>query len=65
MPVQERNLHRDELATADELFLAGTTIEVLPIVQADGHSVGGGQRGPITRRLQEAFQEAVRQFVEA
>ncbi len=63
VPVQERNLHRDELATADELFLAGTTIEVLPITQADGRPVGGGQRGPITRRLQEAFQEAVRQFV--
>jgi D-alanine transaminase len=64
VPVQERSLHRDELATSDELFLAGTTIEVLPIVQADGRTVGGGQRGPVTRRLQEAYQEAVRQFVE-
>jgi D-alanine transaminase len=65
VPVQERNLHREELATAEELFLAGTTIEVLPIVQADGRSVGAGQRGPITWRLQEAYQEALRQFVEA
>jgi D-alanine transaminase len=63
VPVLERSLHRDELASADELFLAGTTIEVMPIVQVDGRTVGGGQRGPVTRRLQEAYQGAVGEFV--
>jgi D-alanine transaminase len=56
--VCERNLRRDELPMVEELFLSGTTAEVLPVVRVDGRRIGDGKPGPITRRLQALFQDA-------
>lgn len=63
IPLREQNLHRDELGTVTELFLTGTTVEVLPIVKANDHTIGDGKPGPVTRRLQEAYRAAVGAFV--
>jgi D-alanine transaminase len=65
IPVQERNLTRTELERIDELFLSGTTIEVLPITRLDGKPVGDGKPGPVTRRLQAAYQAEVVRFLAA
>jgi D-alanine transaminase len=59
VPVTERRLRRDELGDVQELFLTGTTSEVLPVTRVDGRQVGDGQPGPIARRLQEAFRGVV------
>jgi D-alanine transaminase len=61
--VVERNLHRKELDEVDELFLVGTTCEVLPIVKVDGKAVRSGQPGPVTRRLQAIYTENVNAFL--
>jgi D-alanine transaminase len=63
IPVVERYLRREELLEADELFLVGTTCEVLPIVTVDGKKVKGGEPGPLTRRLQAIYTESVRAFL--
>jgi D-alanine transaminase len=63
VPVQERLLRRDELPEVAELFLSGTTTEVLPVVRVDGKPVGDGTPGPVTRRLQEAYGDAVRAWL--
>ena len=47
----------DRLLDADELFLSGTTTEIMPIVRVDGSEVGDGRPGPITRRIQERYRE--------
>jgi D-alanine transaminase len=60
LPVEERHVMREELPQAEELFLTGTTAEVLPIVTVDNRKVGEGKPGPITRKLQAAFRELVR-----
>ena len=59
----EGALRRDELEAVEELFLAGTTMEVMPVVRVDGKMVCGGKPGPVTRKLQEAYREAVRAFL--
>jgi len=51
IPVQERLFKTDELYGADEVFLSGTTTEVLPIVKIDNRTISQGTRGPITRQL--------------
>jgi D-alanine transaminase len=61
--VAETNLHRDELPRAQELFLTGTSAEVLPITRVDGVPVASGAPGPITRKLQEAYSNAIRVFI--
>jgi len=59
IPVVERDLTRDELYTADELFLTGTAAEVTPIREVDRRPVGDGRRGPVTKTLQTAFFDVV------
>jgi D-alanine transaminase len=61
--VVERYLRREELLDADELFLLGTTCEVLPIVTVDGKKVRSGEPGPLTRRLQAVYTENVKVFL--
>jgi D-alanine transaminase len=63
IPLREQNLHRDDLATVTELFLTGTTVEVLPLVKVSGQTIGDGKPGLVARRLQEAYRSAVAAFV--
>ena len=53
--VREEAVARDELYTADEVFLTGTAAEITPVRDIDHRKVGRGEAGPITRRLQESF----------
>ena len=53
--VIERDLPREYLYLADEVFMCGTAAEVTPIRAVDGKQVGAGKAGPVTRRLQELF----------
>jgi D-alanine transaminase len=55
IPSDERPIHVEELARADELFFTGTTGEVRPCVKVDGRHVGKGGVGPVTRALSEGF----------
>src|SRR5690606_34373579 len=48
--IVEEALRGGELDRADELCIASTTIEVLPVVSVDGRPVGGGKPGPGARR---------------
>jgi D-alanine transaminase len=49
--IEERFIPVDRLYCADEVFLTGTTLEVLGVVQIDGKTIGSGQPGPITKAL--------------
>jgi len=53
--VREGRIPQAELARVSELFLSGTTTEVMPIVKLDDTIIGDGRPGPITRKLQEAY----------
>lgn len=55
LPVQERFVSQVDLYEADEVFLTGTTVEVLAVVRIDGKVIGSGQPGPITQRLAASF----------
>ncbi len=58
--VREEPLARDELYTADEVFLTGTAAEITPVRDIDHRRIGRGEAGPVTRRLQESFFSVVR-----
>jgi branched-chain amino acid aminotransferase len=59
LEVREDPIPREMLYVADELFFCGTAAEITPVRSVDGIVVGGGKRGPITARLQEAFFDIV------
>jgi len=59
LPVQERFVSQADLYDADEVFLSGTTVEVLAVVRIDGKIIGDGRPGPITQRLAGRFTSRV------
>lgn len=63
IPVREQLLKKSDLDRVSELFLTGTTSEVLPIVRVDGAAIGSGKPGDVARRLQDAYRQAVSEFV--
>ncbi len=60
IPVREDIFSRDELYLAEEAFLTGTAAEVTPIREVDTRTIGAGQPGPITQKLQAAFFDIVK-----
>ncbi len=58
--VREEPVARDELYTADEVFLTGTAAEITPVRDIDHRKIGRGEAGPVTRRLQESFFSVVK-----
>ena len=58
--VVERLFTRDELYTADEIFLCGTAAEVTPVREVDHRRVGTGQPGEVSKRISNAFFGVVR-----
>jgi len=58
---RERSLGRVDLFGADEVFLTGTGVGIVPVRSLDGRPVGGDAPGPVTEKLQQAFAELVRQ----
>ncbi|TMQ59997.1 MAG: branched-chain amino acid transaminase, partial [Candidatus Eisenbacteria bacterium] len=57
IPVREEVMPREILYAADELFYAGTAVEVSAISSVDRIAVGKGERGPVTKRIQDSFFE--------
>lgn len=57
IPAEASPIFLDELSRAGELFITGTTFEVMPVVRADGRAVGDGKPGPVTRRLYALFRD--------
>lgn len=60
LPIQERQITRDEVYLADEAFFTGTAAEVTPIRELDGRAIGSGRRGPVTEQLQARYMDQVR-----
>lgn len=58
--IEERLFTPDEAYAADEAFLTSASNFVLPIVEIDGKRVGGGQPGPVVRKLREIYLDEAR-----
>lgn len=54
---EERNIAREELYLADEVFLTGTAAEIVPVREIDDREVG--EPGEITRTVQERYEDAI------
>ncbi len=53
--MREAVLRDDDLMNADEVFITSTTRGVVPATRIDGHIVGNGVPGPVTRALGAAY----------
>ena len=57
--VIERQIARTELYMAEEIFLTGTAAEIVPVINIDGHAVGNGKEGPLTKSIREMYAKIV------
>lgn len=57
--VEEGEVRPEDLFSADEAFITSSIREVMPVVSADGRTIGAGTPGPVTKRLHEGYLRAV------
>lgn len=57
--VAEKNITRDDLYEADEVFFTGTAAEVLAITKIDNHIIATGEMGNITEKIQQRYNDIV------
>ncbi|MFH1371249.1 MAG: aminotransferase class IV [Planctomycetota bacterium] len=57
LDVEERPLHIEEAAKAEELFIAVTTKDIVPVVKFDGQAIGDSRPGKLTKQLIEEFKK--------
>jgi len=58
LAVVQRDVHRSELLTADEVFLTGTGCEIAPVSEIDGRVFG--EAGPVSRQIRQIYHDAAR-----
>lgn len=56
---RECNFSLTEVYDANEAFCTGTFAGLIPVVAVDGRTIGDGERGSVTRRVQELYIERV------
>jgi D-alanine transaminase len=56
--LREEAVTESDLRAADEMFITGTTTEVVPVVKLDRVPVGAGTPGPITLQIQQLYRAA-------
>ncbi|WP_279356469.1 D-amino-acid transaminase [Methylobacterium indicum] len=60
LTVEERAFTVAEAEAAAEAFFTSASAFVMPVIEIDGKRVGGGQPGPMTRRLRDLYLEMAR-----
>ncbi len=59
--LNQADISRAEAYGASEIMFVATTLKALPIIEFDGHPIGGGEPGPVVRRLREALEQDMRE----
>jgi D-alanine transaminase len=52
LPTREDAFGESDIPRLEELFIVGTTTDVMPVVRVDANAVGDGKPGPVARRMQ-------------
>lgn len=55
----ERMMRIEDVLHADEVFLTGTAAEVIGVSRIDGHVIGNGEVGPVSKALEAEFRRRV------
>lgn len=53
---QEKDISEEEIFSAQEVILMGTTLDVLPVTEYEGKKISDGKVGPIARELLKRYQ---------
>jgi len=59
LPLEERVIDIELLLSAQEVFLTGSVLEIMPVTAIEKHTVGDGRPGAVTRRLMDLYKHLV------
>ncbi len=59
MEVQERLFKQDEIETAEEIFLTGTAMEIMPVYKINDTLIGTGKVGEKTKKIMESYKKHI------
>ncbi|HUN62188.1 MAG TPA: aminotransferase class IV [Candidatus Sulfotelmatobacter sp.] len=62
--IVEQTMRLEDLYSADEVFVTSTNRNVIGAKEIAGHTIGDGTTGPITKKLDEAFEAYINEYVE-
>ena len=57
--VEETDITRTELYTADEVWMTGTAAEISPVTVIDNREIGDGKVGKVAMAIKERFMDIV------
>lgn len=60
IPTEIRDISKDELYLADEIFLTGTAAEIKSVGEIDNRIIGNGKTGTLTKRIKILFEKATK-----
>jgi len=58
--VSQRPFTPDDVKSAREAFITAASTLVMPVIAIDGHRIGGGQPGPVAKRLRVLYEQNAR-----
>lgn len=59
IPCRERPIDIHALLAANEVFLTGSVLEVMPVTSIEKHMVGDGKPGEVTKRVMALYRDVV------
>ena len=62
--VVEQTLRLEDLYSAEEVFITSTNRNVIAVREIAGHTIADGKMGPVTKRLDTAFDAYVKEYVD-
>jgi len=62
--VVEQTMRLEDLYNADEVFITSTNRNAVGVKEIAGHAIADGKTGPITQKLDEAFEAYINDYVE-
>ena len=62
--VVEQTLRLEDLYSAEEVFITSTNRNVIAVREIAGHTIADGKMGPVTKRLDTAFDAYVKDYVD-
>lgn len=58
--IREKDLSEQDIKNAEEVMMIGTTLDVLPVTEYEGQTIGLGRQGPVSARLLELLREDIK-----
>ena len=59
LDVFEKDFSLTQVYSADEAFCTGTFAGLIPVREVDGRSIGDGEAGPVTQKLQSYYRALI------